>query len=105
MDFIEFDKYLKKYPKNMTQLIYDYYSNKCNKCNMIQNYCIECKQYQCFCIRTISYCKVTECNKLLCCFDGKYISKNPKDERKLCTRCWRIDIYQDILQDIHINGS
>ena len=103
MDFINIDDELKIYPKQITQLIFNFYTTKCNICNIIQKYCNTCKFYNCDCVKFIHRCNVKECNKILCCSVGIKIS--PGQPLYLCERCWNIDINKDILDDIRINGS
>ena len=102
MDFTIFDKELKQYPIQINKLIFDYYKDSCNICNTSQQYCNACKLYQCNCIKEIYRCNIRECNKLLCCHDGLLITDKPA---YLCQRCWEIDIYIDILDDIKNRGN
>ena len=100
MDFITFDEQIIKYPKQINKLIYDYYKDTCDKCNMQQIQCNQCYFYSCKC-SSVRKCNVKECNKILCCI-GMTIDYN---ERFLCNRCYHIDIYVNILEDIRTNGS
>ena len=107
ISFQEFDELLKEYPQNLTKLIYDFYTTECQGCGSRQKYCIECEKYQCYCIKTVFRCNVEECQRLLCCIDGEKIcncNACPND-KYLCSRCWRIDIHTDIIEDIRINGN
>lgn len=108
INFYNFDILLKSIPKDINKLIHEYYSTFCSNCQTNQRLCLECKKYQCFCIPDITQCNVKECSKTLCCIQGIPIVKsnyhNPHPCRVLCPRCYRIDIYHDILEDIRING-
>lgn len=100
MDFILFDKYLNQYPKQINKLIYYFYKDNCDKCGIKQQYCYICKLYKCECMEDIYHCNVEECNKLLC---HHIRIKINNVSQYLCQRCWNIDIYDDILEDIRMN--
>ena len=68
--FTHIDKILKNNPRDINQLIYDYYKTDCDKCGTLQKYCLDCKKYQCYCIKEFKQCHVSECSRLLCCVDG-----------------------------------
>ena len=105
IDFEDFDNILNNYPKNINNLIYDFYSNHCKECGTNQRYCIDCQKYQCFCIKSIFKCDVQECRKLLCCVLGHRVCECANCvEKYLCPRCWRIDIHAEIIEDIRLNG-
>lgn len=101
MNFLIIDNILKKYTKCLNKIIFDYYTMLCFKCNKKQSYCNICKLYNCDC-NNIKFCNVPECNKVLCCLNKNQICTCCK--KVLCDRCWNIDIYVDILEDIRING-
>ena len=97
MNFIEFDKFIKKYPKCMSVIIFNYYNHYCKKCSTYQIYCDNCELYFCKCMQNIRFCLI--CYELLCC---KHINKicdwhlcthiphsqciNSKSY--LCDQCW-----------------
>ena len=86
MDFITLDKELKKYPKQISKLIYNYYKLKCDICNIHQIFCSVCEKYHCKCSKDIIRCNVNECNKLLCCALSIRIQHN--NGPCLCEKCW-----------------
>jgi hypothetical protein len=103
MNFLLLDNILKEYTKCFNQIIYNYYSSLCFKCNEIQIYCGVCELYSCLCNNNINFCNVEECGKILCCLNQNRICSCCN--KFLCDRCWNIDIYDDILEDIRINGN
>ena len=107
LKFEELDKHFQILPEDLSKVIFNYYTQNCKECGTIQKFCTGCNKYQCFCIKDIFHCNVKECNKLLCCVDGILICNccNGDSRRYLCERCYRIDIYDDILEDIRINGK
>ena len=102
LNFTDLDNILVEYPKEINNLIFEYYSLECRTCNKDQIYCYTCELYNCNCTKTIRFCNVRECNKLLCCTTGTRIHPTEDDDyRQLCHRCWNIDIHIDILEDIN----
>lgn len=102
MNFPTFDNLLDKYPKDLNKVIYNYYTTNCGECGNDQIYCFRCELYNCSCVKNIKFCNVSECTKILCCFNSNQIYINGP---YLCDRCWNIDISDDILEDIRIEQT
>ena len=96
MNFREFDIILCLCPKDINKLIFEYYDEKCRRCNTNQIYCNTCELYNCPCYKEIDYCNVMECHKILCCENKNDICNSNcnccEKSRYLCDRCWNIDI-------------
>ena len=92
MDFRKFDTILEEIPKEINEIIYNYYRRFCTKCNMSQHYCMKCDTYNCLCYNRIvcSHCMkqsgISGCEEHLkiciCC------------EKYLCKTCWEEDGYK-----------
>lgn len=89
MDFEKFDNIQKEIPKEINDIIYNYYRRFCIKCNTSQNYCEKCETYNCMCYTKIkcNHCKKVECTNScnshlrICTCCNKY----------LCEKCWNKD--------------
>ena len=104
--FEDLDDYFQMLPQDISKIIFNYYTQSCKECGTVQKYCIGCKKYQCFCVKDIFHCNVKICDRLLCCEDGILICTccTGLERRYLCERCYRIDIHDEIVEDIRING-
>ena len=85
MNIQELDKvFVKKLPKDITKIIFNYYTNICNTCSYLQTYCRKCKLYNCICnvdencknchlryceCKCIMFYKICECCESYLCND------------------------------------
>jgi len=69
--------------KDISLLIFKYYTDKCNICNNKQEYCKKCELYTCGCqyIKKCSKCKI-----LICCQDNIFKICDCH-ENYLCKNC------------------
>lgn len=94
VSFKTFDKIMNKYPKNINQIIHQYYTTLCEDCGVDQQLCSFCRYYRCYCSKEIQICNENKYSKFLCCTPGIEICCC--SDRVLCPRCWRVDLYRAI---------
>lgn len=96
ISFIYLDTILDFLPKSINKLIYEFYTKKCNECCVDQKFCIHCELFQCYCFKPVNiFCNRNDCDQILCCTPSFKICSC--SDRILCPRCWRVDIYRNIL--------
>jgi len=77
MNFNILDNILKEIPKEINDIIYNYYRRFCNKCYTSQHYCKGCETYNCVCY-----------NRIICCHCYNLQCMNTCDEYlKICSCC------------------
>ena len=77
---------VKTLPKDITKIIFNYYTNICLTCNYIQTCCENCKIYNCMCV-VDKKCNI--CPLMLCkCECVMFIKICVCCESYLCNTCW-----------------
>ena len=79
----------KKFPKEITEIIFNYYTNICDTCSHIQTYCEDCKTYNCVCYedKTCKECPMRYCE----CKCIMFYKICPCCESYLCNDCYHGD--------------
>ena len=83
----ELDKELVKIlPKDITKIIFNYYTNICLTCSCIQTYCENCHTYNCLCDTNK---KCIECPLMFCKCECIMFQKICECcDNYLCNDCW-----------------